>query len=93
VGKVDLLGGRMYLQGGASKNGSGTVKINNVGVVRTVRAYRRVDGLLLGQTTSAADGTFSIDCGDAGPVICMAFDILTGAPDYNAKIFDYITPV
>lgn len=73
---------------------SGTVTQNGAPVVRTVRAYDRASGLLIGQTTSGADGSFSILARHyRGPCYVLALDDLTQAPDYNAEIFDLVTPV
>lgn len=73
---------------------SGTVQQAGSPAARVVRAYRRFDGKLLGEATSdPTTGAFEIDClGCAGPVYVLAIDDLTNAPDYNAEIFDLITP-
>lgn len=73
---------------------SGTVKQNGAAVTRIVRAYRRRDGYMLGESTSdPATGAFSIDClGFVGPVYVLALDDTDTAPDFNAEIFDLITP-
>ncbi len=60
-------------------------------VARTVRSYRRSDGIVGGTTvSSASDGTFSVSAydGSAHYVVCLDDDL-----DENALIFDNITPV
>lgn len=72
---------------------SGTVSELGTPVARTVRAYRRDTGALIGETVSAADGTFSIDTsGYTGECYVIALDDNAGV-DYNAKVFDRIVPV
>ena len=70
---------------------SGTVK-DSTGAfaARTVRAYRRSDGILTGSTTSnGTTGAFTVNAYDGTPHFTTAFD--SGAE--NALIFDNITPV
>lgn len=71
----------------------GTVRdMNSNLVARTVRSYRRSDGMLAGTTVSSGvDGTFSVNAydGSAHYVVCLD----DGAPDENALILDNITPV
>lgn len=73
---------------------SGTVKEGGVGVARVVRAYRRDTGEFVGETTSAGDGTFSLQSAHAGnrQIYVIALDALGSAPDYNAQIFDLVVP-
>lgn len=72
---------------------SGTVSdASNTLVARTVRAYRRSDGMLTGSATSSAgDGSFSVNAYDASAHYVICLD--NGTPDENALIFDNITPV
>ena len=71
----------------------GTVKdMNSNLVARTVRSYRRSDGMLAGTAVSSGvDGTFSVNAydGSAHYVVCLD----DGTPDENALILDNITPV
>lgn len=80
---------------GPSVTVSGTVQQNGTPAARVVRAYRRYDGKLLGETTSdPTTGAFSIDClGTTGQVYVLALDDTGTAPDYNAQIKDLIIPV
>lgn len=72
---------------------SGTVRdASNALVARVVRAYRRSDGILIGQTTSdASTGVFSIATLDATAHTVIVLD--NGTPDENALIFDSEIPV
>lgn len=74
---------------------AGTVMELGVPVRRLVRAYHRKTGDLIGETYSdTTTGAFSLESkgwGDACYVI--AFDDLTDTPDYNAKIYDLVTPM
>lgn len=71
----------------------GTVRdMNSNLVARTVRSYRRSDGMLAGTAVSSGvDGTFSVNAydGSAHYVVCLD----DGTPDENALILDNITPV
>lgn len=71
----------------------GTVRdMNSNLVARTVRSYRRSDGMLAGTAVSSwVDGTFSVNAydGSAHYVVCLD----DGTPDENALILDNITPV
>jgi hypothetical protein len=61
---------------------------------RWVRLYYRPNGFLIGSVRSGPNGEFSfggLDPGDQYFVI--AFDDLNQAPDFNAVIFDQLTPV
>lgn len=59
-----------------------------------VRAYRRDNGALLGQTMSVAGGAFSMVIGGYnGEVTVVAYDDTGTAPDYNAVVFDRVIPV
>ena len=71
----------------------GTVRDSaNALCARTVRAYRRSDGLLAGSTTSdGTTGAFSIDALDTSAHTIIALD--NGTPDENAQIFDSVIPV
>lgn len=70
---------------------SGTVKDSTGAfVARTVRAYRRSDGILTGSTTSnGTTGAFTVSAYDDTAHFVTAFDY--GAE--NALIFDNITPL
>lgn len=74
---------------------SGTVKQAGTPVAgRWVRLYYRKNGFLIGSVRSGPSGEFSfggLDPGDQYFVI--AFDDLNQAPDFNAVIFDLLTPV
>ena len=74
---------------------SGTVKENGSNVARTVRAYCRLTGELLGEATSdAGTGAFSINArGRTDNCYVVALDDLNSAPDYNAVIYDLVLPV
>jgi hypothetical protein len=74
---------------------AGIVKENGVAVSRTVRAYCRVTGELLGEAVSNVNtGAFSINArGRTDNCYVVALDDLGVAPDYNAKIYDLILPV
>jgi hypothetical protein len=74
---------------------SGTVSVLGVATAGyIVRAYRRDNGAFLGQTVSGAGGTFSITIGGYnGEVTVLAYDDVSTAPDYNAKVFDRVVPV
>lgn len=73
---------------------AGNVKDSEVNVARTVRAYRRDNGILLGSTVSdAGTGNFSIPIESYnGLVFVVAFDD-ENAPILNAKINDRVIPV
>lgn len=74
---------------------SGTVKQNGTPVARVVRAYCRLTGERLGETTSdPTTGAFSINAkGRTDYCYVIAFDDLGVAPDYNAAIYDLVLPV
>lgn len=68
---------------------SGVLK--ELGVVKAgckIRLYDEANGELLGTTTSAGDGTFSIPALGRSKVYVVAFD-----SPYNSLVFDNITPV
>jgi hypothetical protein len=69
---------------------SGKVTVLNVATAGIlVRCYAKSTGELLGQTTTAADGTFTINCGvNWNDVEVIAYDPTT----YQALIFDQIVP-
>lgn len=71
---------------------SGTVRDSaNALVARTVRAYRRSDGLLTGEAVSnVTTGVFTLTARDTSPHTVLAFD--NGTPDENALIFDSFIP-
>lgn len=74
---------------------TGTVRDGaGVGVARVVRVYSRADGRLLGNTTSASDGTYACPLfgGELEEVFVIALDD-DSAPDYNAAIVDKQVPV
>lgn len=79
---------------GPLKTLSGTVKENGVNVIRNVRAYNRLTGKIIGETTSASDGTFSINtAGYTNQCYVVALDDLTAGVDLNAQIFDLVIPL
>lgn len=70
---------------------SGTVTdASNNPATRSVRSHRRSDGAIGGTTTSAADGTFSVNAYDSSEHYVVCFD---NDATENALIFDNITPV
>lgn len=71
---------------------SGTVKEEGTGVSRTVRLYLRSTGELVGETTSASDGTFSISAAQDEHYV-VALDDTSDSTDYNAQIYDRVTGV
>lgn len=74
---------------------SGTVSV--LGVLTSgyvVRAFRRDNGALLGQTVSKAGGVFSIPIYSYnGEVTVVAYDDTGASPDFNAVVFDRVIPV
>ena len=71
---------------------SGIITENGSPVARTVRAYDRDTGAFIaGTTSSAVDGSYSIDTGTATEVFVIAFDDDAGTV-YNAVILDKIIP-
>jgi hypothetical protein len=74
---------------------TGTVKQNGTNVSRTVRAYCRLTGEILGEAVSdGTTGAFSINArGRTDYCYVVALDDLNSAPDYNAAIFDLVIPV
>lgn len=77
---------------GVSSAISGTVQEEGVNVQRVVRAYKRSDGSFSGGTISASDGTFSITVPNEEHYLIFLDDETDGT-DYNAIIFDRITPI
>lgn len=76
---------------GSVENGgtiSGTVSENGTPVQTTVRVYLRSTGVLIEETTSAADGSFSFMLDDSNEYYVIALDT-----PYNALIFDKVVPV
>ena len=74
---------------------SGTVRSGaGVGIARVVRVYSRASGQLLGETTSASDGSYTCPLygGELEEVFVLALDD-DAAPDYNAPIIDKQIPV
>lgn len=73
---------------------SGTVKQGGTACARTVRAYCRLTGELLGEAVSdGSTGAFSINArGRLDNCYVVALDDLLAAPDYNAQILDLIIP-
>lgn len=71
---------------------SGIVTEESVPVARTVRAYDRSTGVFIaGTTSSAVDGSYSIETSVYTEVFVVAFDDVAGTV-YNAVILDKITP-
>lgn len=72
------------------KKVSGTVKVSGVATGGLfVRAYAKATGELVGSTTTAADGTYSINCGENwADVTVVAYDPAT----YQALVQDQIVP-
>lgn len=74
---------------------TGTVRDGaGVGVARVVRVYARGDGRLLGETTSASDGSYTCPLfgGELEEVYVLALDD-DSPPDYNAPIVDRQIPI
>lgn len=88
TGAVVSVSGRAPTPG--PKTVSGTVRVNGVltgGLL--VRCYAKATGELIGQTTTAGDGTYSIKCGaNWNDVEVIAFDPTT----YQALIYDQVVP-
>lgn len=57
-------------------------------LVRTVRAYHRITGRMVSETTSAADGTWALPVADTGDHFVVVHDDVK-----NALIFDRVKPV
>lgn len=73
----------------------GTVKnASGAGISRTVRAYSRATGALLGETLSAADGSYTCHLygGQMSEVFVVALDD-DGLPDLQAAIIDRQMPI
>lgn len=92
AGGVYQRGREVNYQISANKTISGTVEEGGVGVARTVCAYRRSTGELLSSTTSAGDGTFSLSVPVTDACFVVAFDDLGTSPNFNALVYDQITP-
>jgi hypothetical protein len=61
---------------------------------RWVRVYERTSGLLISQARSDLNGEFVFGgLNDGHTYYVIAFDDLNQAPDFNAVIFDQLTPV
>lgn len=73
----------------------GVVKQEGLFVVRKLRVYRRDTGVLLAEGRSNDGlGKFNISWeGYTGQVYVIVFDDASLAPDYNAEIFDLVTPI
>ncbi|MGI0075912.1 MAG: LamG domain-containing protein [Nitrosopumilaceae archaeon] len=73
---------------------SGTVKVNGVAIAdRFVRLYYRKHGNLIGSIKTGSTGTFSfINLDPADKYFVIAFDDINMVPDYNAKVFDILSP-
>lgn len=73
---------------------SGIVKLQGVPIAdRIVRLYYRKNGVLIGSIKTDSTGTFqflNLDPSDRYTVI--AFDDTNTSPDFNAQIFDILTP-
>jgi|GEM_PF-3900234 len=80
---------------GGSGQLSGVVKQAGTPVSgRWVRLYYRKTGGLIGSVQSGVNGEFSFGGLDPGAqYFVIAFDDLNQAPDFNAVIFDLLTPV
>ena len=71
----------------------GVVAQEGVPVARTVRGYNRLTGALLAETTSSAlDGSFTLDINTDGECYVVTLDDTADADDYNAQIADRIVP-
>lgn len=74
---------------------SGIVKQAGTPVAgRWVRLYYRKNGFQIGAVRSGPNGEFSFSGLDPGDqYFVIAFDDLNQAPDFNAVIFDQLTPI
>jgi len=73
---------------------SGTVAEEGVYVERTVRLYKRSDGTLIDEDTSSyEDGTFYLTTESDEEHYVIALDDTSDATDYNALIYDRVTPI
>lgn len=87
------IGARMFSPSGPRKTVSGTVQVNGAPVARTVRAYDRASGTLLSSATSSAvDGSFTLECLSSTEVYVVALTDETQTPDFNALIYDQVVP-
>lgn len=73
-----------------AKRVSGTVQVMGVATAGlTVRAHDQATGALLDSEQTAANGSYQLLCANGGePVYVVALD----APNYQAQVFDQITP-
>ena len=82
-----------YSAGAPARWLSGTVAGNQSDFTQViVRAYRKSSGKLAGEVRPAANGAFSVQVdGDVQQFYIIAFDPV-GGEEFNAVIFDRITP-
>jgi hypothetical protein len=89
LNKQTDLGHRSYSPAAAKTTVSGTVTVATVATGGlTVVAYSKRTFDKMGQTTTAGDGTYSIECGGSVDVFVVAFDPTT----YQAIIYDEVVP-
>lgn len=74
---------------------AGTVLVNNEPQAdKLVVLIYRATFKVVDATRSAADGTWEFtELYEPGQYLVLAFDALHSAPDYNALVADYLTPV
>lgn len=88
-GQATLVPCGLKMFNGTANLVSGILKELSVVIAnKKIRLYDAADGRLLGSTTSAGDGSFSIPALGRPKVYAVAFD-----PPYNALVFDNITPI
>jgi len=80
---------KIWSPAAAATHVSGFVYENGLPVKKIVRLYDHTDGTFLGETTSAADGSYSIPGIGRTNVVAIAFDPTT----FNAICWDQVTPV
>lgn len=74
---------------------SGTVEVLGVATSGyVVRAFRRDNGVMVGETISGAGGAFSMSIiGDDPEVTVLAYDNTSVSPDFNAVVADRVVPL
>lgn len=73
---------------------SGITQVAGVPAPLWVRCYYRANGLLVGAVKSSDSGEFAFYNLDTDALYyCIAFDDTNTAPDYNAEIYDLISPI
>lgn len=93
VRSVDGLLVRARIESSNTKKIGGSTKVEGVPVRRTVRCYRRSDGMFIKETLSRPDGTY--DLGGFVPGESYVLTCLDDVPleDFNDLLFAQVTPV